>query len=249
MDGCGAPIIIADGIDGKNFVEVEINKKHFKKAKIAADIFNANAMIVLSHAKGHCLAGFGGALKNLGMGCAARIGKFEMHCSAKPEFNTQFCIGCGLCVGHCPGFALSLKDSKISFDINKCIGCGECIHHCPKRVFDVDWTESASVVCERFVEYAYGAIQNKPIFYFNSLTFITKECDCLSHEEKGLIPDIGLLASKDPVAIDQASLDLINKTAGYDLFKKLHPNTEPEHQLVYAEKIGLGSRDYNLETI
>jgi len=239
------PIIIADGLRGCDFREVKIDGTYFKKVNIASAIYEASSMLVLSHFKGHVLAGFGGAIKNLGMGCSARKDKFAMHSNVAPELTPKLCTTCGECIKHCAQKALSFVDRKIHLDKEKCAGCGECIIVCKYRVFAISWNEGSKSVQERFVEYALGAIKEKRTFYLNFLNFITPDCDCINQGEKPIIPDIGIMASSDPVAIDQASLDIVIEKAG-DIFKKAHPHTDGNVQLEYAEKLGLGSRKYKL---
>ena len=257
-----APLIIADGIKGENWEEIEINLKHFKKVKIASDIEESDSMLILSHFKGHGMSGFGGALKNLAMGCAAVPGKIEQHEITKPII-TDSCNACGVCVGECPVYALYLQNKKSQIDYNMCIGCNNCLEICPDSAIKLDW-ENMPLFMERMVEYAYGAVKNKrdKVGYMNFLTEITPDCDCVPWSDAPLVPDIGILASSDPVALDTASYDLVNKQKG---FKEslLHENHERDSdkftgvwrkvnghlQLHYAEKIGLGSMDYELITI
>ncbi|PKM79512.1 MAG: 4Fe-4S ferredoxin, partial [Firmicutes bacterium HGW-Firmicutes-13] len=149
-----APLIIADGIFGKNFVEVDINQKHFTCVKVASDIFSSPAVIVLSHVKGHIATGFGGALKNLGMGCSNRGGKQMMHSSLKPRLNWQKCKGCGTCLKWCPVEAISFKDKKAVIDYELCIGCGECTASCLHEAVKIQWESETSDLQERMVEFA-----------------------------------------------------------------------------------------------
>jgi uncharacterized Fe-S center protein len=239
-----SPIIIADGIHGNDYRETEIKGKHFKKVKIASAIAQVKTLIAVSHFKGHLMVGFGGAIKNLGMGCGARIGKFEMHSGVAPTIDIEKCIGCEACVKVCAQNALKVVNGKITLDINKCAGCGECIIACGQHALSVTWSESGSRVQEKFAEYALGAIQNKNVFCITFVNNISPNCDCLSKTEPFIAPDIGILASTDPVAIDQAALDLVLKTARSDVFKKAHPTVDHDAQLRHAEHIGLGNRNY-----
>jgi uncharacterized Fe-S center protein len=239
------PIIISDGLKGDNFHPVEVKGRHFQKVKIAACIAQSDFLMVLSHFKGHLLTGFGGALKNLGMGCGARIGKFEMHCSVAPTYNPRLCIKCGACIDMCAQKAISMTDSGVVLDVTKCAGCGECVVGCKSGALYITWNEGAKGVQERLVEYALGASKGKQTFFLNFVNHVTANCDCMGLQEKSLVPDIGILASDDPVAIDQASLDLVIKTGG-DVFGKAHPGVDYTVQLAYAEKMGLGQREYEL---
>lgn len=242
------PIIIADGLRGDDFEEREVPGTHFTRVKIATGIVRADAMLVLSHFKGHLLAGFGGAVKNLGMGCGARLGKFEMHSGVSPIIAADACTGCGACIARCAHGALSLRDSKISLEAARCTGCGECVLMCNTHALSIAWSQEAIAVQERYVEYALGAVLGKRTFYVNFLNHITPNCDCWGEEEHPLLPDVGILASSDPVAIDQASLDLVLARAG-DVFAAAHPGIDGTVQLAHAEHIGLGSRAYDIVSL
>lgn len=256
-----APIIIADGIYSKNVVEVSIDKKHFDKVKIAGDIYNANSMIVLTHVKGHGMAGFGGSIKNLAMGCATASGKQIQHSDAKPKVIDKHCIGCNICAKHCPVDSISIQSGKSYIDREKCIGCGECTTVCPKRAIEVQWETDYNVFLEKMAEYAYGAVSNKKdkVAYINFIMNVTPLCDCVPWSDTPIVNDVGIVASFDPVAIDQASLDLINKQIGntdselkgnfqpgQDKFRGVHEHVNAERILEYAEEIGLGTRNYEL---
>lgn len=260
-----APVLIADGMTGMDFVEETINLKHIKKAKIASAFYWANAIVVLSHCKGHMLTSMGGAIKNIGMGCAARPGKQEQHSGSAPKFKSEFCIGCGECVKWCNFNAIKIKNKKAINDPSKCIGCGECIAACRYDAIDTFWDSDITKMNEKMVEYAYAVIKSikNKIVFFNFLMNITPECDCMPSTDKYIVPDIGILASFDPVAIDCASVELINSTAiinenikdkksynikysNKDKFKMIHPELNWKTQLEYGQKIGLGNMDYEL---
>ena len=247
IEKVGAPVIIADGLRGHDIVEVPFNGKHFKSLKIARGIYDAHAMIVLTHLKGHILTGYGGTLKNLGMGCSAKGAKYEMHAGMYPSLFPEKCTGCGECIKWCTGHALSLADGKIELDKNLCVGCGECILACIYDAIDIPWEGSSSnKVQECLVEYAAGAVKDKPTVYVNYLHHISQHCDCWSSDNPVYLDNIGILISEDPVAIDQAGLDLVNKAAGKDLFKEVHPGVDYNVQLSYAQELGMGSREYEL---
>jgi len=239
------PVIISDGLTGTDYDEIEIEGKHFKKVKIATGITRADKILALSHFKGHLLVGIGGAIKNIGMGCSSRTGKFEMHSSVAPTVEAKKCTGCGVCIPRCAHGALSLADGRITLDKSHCAGCGDCIIACNTDALSITWNEGSIAVQEKLVEYALGALKEKDAFYFNYLNHITSNCDCMGIKEKPLLPDIGILASEDPVAIDQACYDLVIKCAG-DVFKKEHPKVDGTVQLSYAEEVGLGMREYEL---
>lgn len=256
----GAPVIIADGLNGKNTRRVTIHKKHFAEVTIAGDIAAADSMIVLSHFKGHIVSGFGGAIKNLAMGCAPPEGKRDQH-NARPFTIPEKCTGCAACMKVCPKTAISVVKKKSAINQNLCIGCFECMHVCPEHAIDIDWETEIPQFMERMVEYAYGAVQEKKdrVGYINFLIRITPDCDCFPFSDAPIVPDIGILASKDPVAIDAASFDLVNQQQGYtdsllaahhhkggDKFKGVHEQTDGFRQVRYGEEIGLGSDKYDL---
>ena len=253
-----APIIIADGLAGRNFRKVEIQKKHFNRVLISGDIADVKTLIVLSHFKGHVVAGFGGAIKNLGMGCAPPVGKQEQH-SARPMTVEGRCIGCGKCTLVCPQSAICIEDGKACIGKDLCNGCFECMPICPEHAIDIDWETEIPVFLERMVEYAFGAAKGKKAGYMSFLTHITPDCDCVGWSDAPVVPDIGILASLDPAAIDAASFDLVNRQPGLkqsflktnlgeggDKFKGMRSFTDGYRQIQYAEEIGLGSRSYHL---
>ncbi len=259
----GAPVVIADGINSRNFEEVEVNGKYFKKVKIAGEAQRAKAMIVLSHFKGHEIFGFGGGIKNIGMGLAVKEGKLTLHSTTKPKIKKNKCVGCGLCVSWCFRDAIESKDGRCFINKERCSGCGQCIMVCPHKAAVFKWQKDFSAVQEKTAEYALGALKNKKnkTWFFNFLLDITPECDCLSYSDSPLVGDIGILASSDPVSLDQASYDLVCRAAampgskadgaliGEDKFRKGYPQADPEALLSYAQKIGLGERKYTLEKL
>ena len=247
IENCGCPIIIADGLRGNAETEVEINLKHFEKVTIARDIYYSDSFIFLNHFKGHEVTGFGGALKNIGMGCGSKAGKYAMHNTSKPRAKTEKCTACGTCVKWCKQNALNLKDKKITMNKEKCVGCGQCIVNCAFHVFGINWNEDAAFVQEKIVEYAAAVLKGKKAGYINFLNHISKNCDCFGFmKNPPMMQDIGIIAGNDPVAVDQASYDMVNKVYGKNFCKDMHSGLNPEVQLAYAEKIGLGSRKYKL---
>ena len=262
-----APIIISDGLRGGSFSEVAINKKHFASVKIADAIVDSHSMIVMSHFKGHELAGFGGSIKNLAMGCAPSRGKCDQHAS-RFAVNTEKCIACGMCMANCPEKAISWKSGdgmQFAFiDKALCVGCGECLTVCDPKAVAIDWATEIEPFNERMAEYALGAVTGKQgrAGYFNFLMNITPDCDCVPWSDAPLVPDIGILASTDPVALDKASYDLVNAQSGFphsrlehnhepgqDKFTGTWAHTRGEVQFRHAESIGLGSVRYTLEEI
>lgn len=256
-----APLVIGDGLRGKDYREVEVNLKHCRSVRLAANVVGADALIVVSHVKGHMVAGLGGAIKNLAMGGASRGGKQVMHSSLRPVVEGGRCRACGTCVKWCPAEAISLVDGRAVIDAAKCEGCGECPVNCTFGAIGIQWDDETWKVQERMAEFVYGFHQEKPgkIGYLNFVVDISPDCDCFSWNDVPVVPDVGILASTDPVAIDQASLDLVtaqtgfpnsalkeNHAPGKDKFAGIHPGVDPTVQLAYAERLGLGSREYEL---
>ncbi len=242
-----APVKIADGTSGEDYFEVEINKKHFKKVKIGKLIQDYKNIIVFSHFKGHIATGFGGAIKNLGMGLGSRAGKLAMHSHISPRIDSSKCILCNKCIENCPANAIEFVNNKNIINKNICIGCAKCIAVCPQKAVSIPWGSATSEeLQERIAEYCYGIIQNRNLIYFNALINITRDCDCMGSVQKPFVKDIGILASSDLVSIDQASLDLVNKTSrSKNKFQEFH-QVSGLTQLEYAEKLNLGSRKYEL---
>ena len=247
-----APVIIADGLWGQNAARVSVNGlKHFKKLSYASDLLQADFVINLSHATGHLLAGYGGAIKNIAMGCANRAGKMEQHSELCPAIDPNLCKKCKECVAHCPANAIDTTGDNFFIDQNKCIGCGDCIVACKLFAIQINWSENTHALQEKIAEYAYGfCLQKKnKMIHINFLTYFTKNCDCLAKDEPVLIDDIGILISDDPVAVDKAAIDLIQKTAGKDIFKELYPKINYMVQIEYAHKLGCGNIEYELKII
>ncbi len=266
----GCQVIIADGLKGmdEEFIPVK-NGEYVKDAKIGKAVADADIIISLNHFKGHEAAGFGGAMKNLGMGCGSRAGKVDMHCDGKPEVNQKICVGCGRCVRICAHGAPQLSDKKASIDQSKCLGCGRCIGVCPVEAISVANSSSNDLLNRRIAEYAMAVCQDKPNFHINIIVDVSPNCDCHSENDIPIVPNIGMLASFDPVALDKACADLVNKQpvivnsqldrnikkAGINLLDKVDrfntsaPGTDWIVQVKHAEKIGLGSSEYELITI
>jgi len=258
------PLIIADGLRGSSEVKVAIKGEVLKETSIAKEIAEADAIVVVTHFKAHELTGFGGALKNIGMGCATRKGKLVQHSSLAPKVNTETCKGCKVCFGSCPAEAISLVDKKASIYEKKCIGCGECLLICPSNAIETKWDSAPDVFQKKMVEYALGALKGKEkkAVYLNFIMQVSPACDCYPSNDAPIVRDIGILASDDPVAIDTASCDLVNNeesmphTAikhllkkGEDKWRVLYPTIDWNIQLDHAEKLGLGEREYTLVKI
>jgi uncharacterized Fe-S center protein len=268
----GAPVIIADGLRGGNQTALPVRGKHFTEAYIGADIANADLLVSVNHVKGHELAGFGGALKNIGMGAASKQGKMQQHVTTGPLVNIDKCIGCGSCVSLCASRALSLAEvlveakpaKRVRLDKARCIGCGACFLGCKTGALEINWQTNVAEFLERMMEYAAAVLltRKKPSLHVSFVTNVTPDCDCMGFSDACICPDIGVLASLDPVAIDQAAVDLVNQAQplwpshlpkglkpGEDKFRAMRPHL-PEHMgLDYAESLGLGSRAYELVSL
>lgn len=231
------PIIIADGEIGTEYDEVEINKDYIRKCKIGKEYGKYKQLIVTSHFKGHIAAGFGGSLKQLAMGFAARGGKLEQHSGISPVVKAKDCIACGICADKCDYGAIQIAGTAV-IDKNKCIGCAGCIAVCPKGAIANTW--GGTHFLEKLSEYAFGASKDKDIIYITFVHNITKDCDCMGFSMKPITGNIGILAGKDPVALDTACLDLVQKYSREKLFEK------GREALRHAEKIGLGTMQYQL---
>ncbi len=257
----GAPVIIADGMKGALGIEVEVNLEVLKTVKIAPEIHYADGLVAVTHFKGHELFGFGGTLKNIGMGCANREGKLKMHSDVAPKVYEDECTGCKICLQWCNYDAIIMVDKKARIISQKCVGCGMCIPTCPEKVIGIEWDADVEMLQKKTVEHAFGVIRNKngKCIYLNFLMQISPSCDCYGHSDAPIVHDIGILASLDPVAIDRASVDLVNKqpgmpgtalhsalSPGSDKFRDIWPKIDWKIQLDYAEKIGLGTQNYKL---
>jgi len=265
----GCHNIIADGIRGTDDVEVPvINGKYCKTAYIGRAIMDADIVVSLNHFKGHEGTGFGGALKNIGMGSGSRAGKMAMHNDDKPRIEASVCIGCKICARFCALGAITFSGGKASIDHDKCAGCGRCIGSCSKNAIVHNWNSSAEALSCKIVEYTKAVLDGRPNFHINVVNQVSPYCDCHAESDAAIIPDIGIFASFDPVALDKACIDAVNAAPGIrssilserdcthrdakgneDHFTNIHPTTDWRTQIDYAEKIGLGSSKYDLITI
>jgi uncharacterized Fe-S center protein len=250
----GAPIIIADGLRGFDHREVRINGDYYKSVHISPAIVDADSLIVISHFKGHMLSGFGGAIKNLSMGCAPALGKRAQH-TANVVVNGDKCTACGKCAAVCPVRAITVE-KKAAIDEKECMACGNCFGICPSGAIDLSWETNITEFGRRMAEYAHGAVLGKKrTLYISIVMDVTPECDCATFSDQAIAPDLGVLGSDDPVALDKACLDLINGQTGKpydpatDKFLQRYPRLKPMEQLTHAAKMGLGKLEYELITL
>ncbi len=260
------PVIIADGLKAIDYREVKIDCEYCKIAKIGAAIADADIVISMTHFKGHEQTGFGGTLKNLGMGSASAAGKLELHSSSQPVIDKENCTSCGQCVKYCASEAVTLNDAKkAEIDYEKCIGCGQCVAVCQFDAAQVVWNNSSDVTNYKVAEYSLAVVKGKPNFHISFIMDVSPLCDCWGSNDAAIVPDIGIAASFDPVALDRACADMVTQAAanvgscievhthgeyqGVDKFKLLHPKTNWKIGLAHGEKIGLGSMEYELITV
>ncbi len=266
----GCHVLIADGLKGTNERLVPIKGLDVPPAKIGASIMDADIVISLNHFKGHEVMGFGGAIKNLGMGSGSRQGKMDMHSNGKPRVTRSRCIGCGTCTTVCAHGAPTVTDGLCHIDRDKCVGCGRCMGVCPVDAIDADYKTSSVLINKRIAEYALAVCQDRPNFHINMIMDVSPNCDCHGENDLPILPNIGMLASFDPVALDQCSVDLCkdapvvpgsqrdisikkmkaeSKVIPDDPWRQSNPVTIWEPGLERAEEIGLGSRTYERITI
>ncbi len=261
---CGCPVIIADGLKGTDETLVPLTGTDFvREAKIGHAIMDADIVISLNHVKGHEMTGFGGALKNLGMGCGSRAGKMEQHCEGKPTVITEKCKKCKACGLNCAQKAISYPGAghaKIDHDV--CVGCGRCIGICNFDAISSKTDATNENLCKRISEYAKAVVQDRPNFHINIVMQVSPHCDCHPENDIPIVGDVGMFASFDPVALDKACVDAVNEQAviaGSLLDKNLHaghdagdhfttanPGTDWKAAINHAEKIGIGTQDYEL---
>ncbi len=261
----GAPLVICDGLRGHSARRIHVPGGMLEQGvDIATGILDADAMVCVSHFKCHELTGIGGAIKNLGMGCSSRTGKMEQHSNVAPQVSEASCTGCAACLKACAHDAIRIVEKKAQIDADLCVGCGRCIAVCEEGAIRIQWNEAPARVMHKMAEYATGAVQDKGAksLYVNFVTQVSPACDCYGHSDSPIVADVGLLASLDPVALDQACADLVNQAPGLvgtalknghepggDKFRGVHPDIPWEATLEQAEKLGLGSRSYELITL
>ena len=206
----GCDVIIADGLRGNDERIIDVQGKYCPSPRIAAAIAEADIIISLNHFKGHEQAGFGGAVKNLGMGSGSVAGKREMHSTAQPVIDIANCTGCGVCEKHCAHDAVHVVDGKAAIDLEKCVGCGQCVAMCRRGGAVMGSTESCDILNFKIDEYAKAVLKDKPNFHISFIMNVSPECDCWGHNDAAIVPDLGIAASFDPVALDRACADLVN---------------------------------------
>lgn len=260
----GCHVLIADGLKGTDEALVSVDGEYVTQAKIGRALMDADIVISLTHFKGHEATGFGGALKNIGMGGGSRAGKMEMHSEGKPSVSRRRCVGCGMCTRVCAHGAITLEEKKAGIDHDKCVGCGRCVGVCPKDAVVPDFDASNDVLNCKIAEYSKAILQNRPCFHISIVCDVSPNCDCHAENDIPIIPDVGMFASFDPVALDMACVDACNRqpviagsvlgrkehdAGDHDHFHGVHPDTNWRSCLEHAVKIGLGSMEYELVEI
>ncbi len=259
----GCQVIIADGLKGTDEILVPVPcGEYVQEAKIGHAIMDADIIISVNHFKGHEQAGFGGALKNLGMGCGSRAGKMEQHASGKPHVLEKLCTGCRACVRQCAHDAITYgRNGKAAIDHGKCVGCGRCLGACNFDAINPPSDHSCDILCKKMAEYAWAVLEGRPHFHISLVIDVSPFCDCHGENDIPLIPDVGFFASFDPVALDQACADACNRmppmpgsmiqdsSPKEDRFTSAFPDTDWQVALAHAEKLGLGTRAYELVTL
>ncbi len=262
----GCPILIGDGLKGTDDVEVPVNGEYVQNAKIGRAIMDADVFISLNHFKGHEMAGFGGAIKNIGMGCGSRAGKKEQHHNGQPSVHQDKCVGCKACMKECANQGLAFDETtrKMHIVTENCVGCGRCIGACNFDAIDFSsWAAVKDLNC-RMAEYAKAVVDGRPNFHISLIVDVSPNCDCHAENDAPILPNIGMFASFDPLALDQACVDaclacdpLPNSQLSdnmakpdfcdhHDHFENSTPDSEYKTCLEHAEKIGIGSRSYEL---
>lgn len=259
----GCHVIIADGLKGSDDIEVPVaGGEYCKTARIGRAVMDADIVISLAHFKGHEEAGFGGALKNIGMGCGSRAGKEEMHSSGKPVVDTDKCIGCGKCVENCAHNGPHIENGKCTILKYKCTGCGRCINVCPMHAIHADYAIANELLNCKIAEYAKAVVDGRPSFHIALALDVSPCCDCHNFSDVPIVPNVGMFASFDPVALDTACADKINAQPvnpgsviahehdhPHDHFTAAHPDTDWRAAVEHGEAIGLGTTHYELVTV
>ncbi len=263
----GCPIIIGDGLKGTDDVDVPVEGgEYVKSAKIGRAVMDADIFISLSHFKGHEMTGFGGAIKNIGMGCGSRAGKTDQHSGGQPQISEKLCRGCKKCLAQCAnnGLYFDVETRKMKVNTDNCVGCGRCLGACNFDAISFENEQAPELLNRRMAEYAKAVVWGRPHFHISLVLDISPNCDCHAENDAPILPNIGMFASADPLALDQACVDAClaaTPMPGSQLYDHMHSpdfhdhhdhfkNSTPESEwrscLEHAEKIGLGSREYEL---
>lgn len=261
----GCHVLIADGLKGTDEVLVPIDGEYVKEAKIGRTLRDADIIISMNHFKCHESTGMGGAMKNLGMGGGSRAGKMEMHNSGKPVADPGVCISCGSCRKNCAHDAISFIEKKAHIDHNRCVGCGRCIGVCPVDAIEAGWDEANDVLNKKIAEYTAAVLKDKEHFHITFVMDVSPNCDCHSENDMPIVSDVGIFASKDPVALDLCCAEMVLKQpvnmesvlgdilkekgedgCGEDYIQLLHPTTNWKAAIEQGVKLGLGSDRYEL---
>ena len=259
----GCHVIIADGLTGVDEVAVPVvGGQYVKEAKIGRAVMDADVVLTLNHFKGHECAGFGGAIKNVGMGCASRTGKMEQHAAGKPEVDAERCAGCRRCLAACGADAVTItREDKALIDPARCVGCGRCVGACPIDAIPPPYDASNDQLCRKIAEYAWAVLRGRPHFHVSLAIDLSPFCDCYPNNDAPFAPDVGLFASFDPVAIDVACADAVNRqppnpgslmdgrAPGRDHFATISPDTDWRVCIDHCVRLGLGRKDYELTRI
>ncbi len=263
----GCPIIIGDGLKGTDDIEVPVvGGEYVKAAKIGRAVMDADVFISLTHFKGHEMTGFGGAIKNIGMGCGSRAGKTEQHSSGKARIDEEKCRGCMVCLKECAndGLWFDREAKKMRVNTDNCVGCGRCLGACNYDAIAFDFNAAVELLNRRMAEYTKAVVDGRPCFHIALVVDVSPNCDCHGENDAPILPNLGMFASVDPLALDQACVDACRAAKplpGSQLYENMHKpgfvdlndhfrNSRPESEwqtcLEHAEKIGLGTREYEL---
>jgi uncharacterized Fe-S center protein len=266
----GCPIIIGDGLKGTDDIAVPVRGgEYVKEARIGRAIMDADVFISLTHFKGHEMVGFGGTIKNIGMGCGSRAGKAEQHSGGKARIVAEKCRGCRRCLRECANGGLSFDpvSKKTSVNLANCIGCGRCLGACNYDAIKFSDSAANAVLNRRMAEYAKAVVDGRPSFHISLVVDVSPNCDCHGENDAPILPNLGMFASFDPLALDQACVDACQKAEPlrgaqladniakrgfidrHDHFANSSPESEWRTCLEHAQKIGLGTREYELIAI
>ena len=266
----GCPILIGDGLKGTDDVNVPLTGcEYVKEAKIGRAVMDADVFISLTHFKGHEVTGFGGAIKNIGMGCGSRAGKTEQHSSSKAEIDEALCRGCLACEKECAndGLFFDEEHKKMRVNLDNCVGCGRCLGACNFDAISFDFNAAVEMLNRRMAEYTKAVVDGRPCFHISLVVDVSPNCDCHGENDVPILPNLGMFASFDPLALDQACVDacmaadplpgsqLAENLAKadfhdhHDHFTNSRPESEWQSCMDHAEKIGLGTRSYELITV